>query len=113
MTVPTLDRLKTWLGLEQADTYDDEVLQVSLDAALAAQTLVVTYPLDDAGRASFPADLEDAVYIRAQRLAARRNSPEGIIGLTGGGGDFVATRVPAYDNDVLTLEGPYRNIPVA
>jgi len=110
---PDLEALKAWLGLEEADTYDDVVLQQSLDAALAAQALVCDYPTDDTGQPVFSPDLTDAIFLRAQRLAARRNSPEGIVGLSGVGGDFVSARVASYDNDVWQLEGPHRIIPVA
>lgn len=117
-TAPDLDSLKDWLDLEADDTSDDVVLQISLDAALAAQAQVVTYPTDPDDPTDPPPpvwtdDLVDAVYIRAQRLAARRNSPEGVVGLSGIGGDFVSARIPGYDADVAALEGPYRKIPVA
>ena len=113
MPTPTLEDLKSWLGLEAADTEDDVVLQESLDAASAAQAVVVAYPVDLFGDADFTDDLRTALFLRAQRLAARRNSPEGVVGLSGTGGDFVAARVPSFDNDVLHLEGPYRRIPVS
>jgi hypothetical protein len=114
MTTPTLDDLKAWLGLEASDAADDVVLQQSLDAALTAQASVVRYPVDEFGvEVVFDPALTNAVYLRAQRLAARRNSPEGIVGLSGTGGDFTAARVPAYDADVAALEAPYRVIPVA
>jgi hypothetical protein len=48
-----------------------------------------------------------------QRLAARRNSPEGIVGLGGVGGDFVAARLPSTDPDILRLEAPYARVVVA
>lgn len=105
---PTLSHVKAWLGIDPADTEDDVVLQESLDAALAAQALVVGYPSDLFGEGVMTPDLVEAVYLRTQRLAARRNSPEGIVGLTGTGGDLVGARVPAIDVDVLHLEGPYR-----
>lgn len=105
---PDLNQVKAWLGLEPEDSQDDVVLQESLDAALQAQAQVVCYPCDDFKQPTFTADLEEAVYLRTQRLAARRNSPEGVVGLTGVGGDFVGARVPPYDADVAQLEGPYR-----
>lgn len=110
---PTLQELKAWLGLAPDDTQDDVVLQESLDAALEQQARVVCYPRDGFGDAVFTADLRDAVMLRSQRLAARRNSPEGVLGLSGTGGDFVSARVPAYDADVAALEAPHRQIPVA
>jgi Phage gp6-like head-tail connector protein len=110
---PTLDDVKNWLGLDEDDTQDDVVLTESLNAALAAQGRVVFYPLNDADEEVLTDDLREALFLRTQRLAARRNSPEGVVGLAGTGGDFVSARVPSYDADVTQLEGPYREIPVA
>lgn len=110
---PDLAALKGWLGLDADDTEDDAVLQESLAAALEAQCLVVTYPHDEFDQPLMTSDLRDAIFLRAQRLAARRNSPEGVVGLSGLGGDFVSARMPAYDSDVWQLEGPHRKIPVA
>lgn len=111
--VPTLPELKAWLGLEESDTTDDVVLQESLDAAITAQVKVVTYPLSAGYEAMWTSDLREAVFLRAQRLAARRNSPEGVVGLAGTAGDFVSATLPSYDGDVERLEGPYRKIVVA
>lgn len=111
--VPTLTELKAWLGLEAGDAYDDVVLQESLDAGLVAQAQVVTYPVDGYGAPQFTSDLREALFLRAQRLAARRNSPEGVVGLAGGGGDFVAARLPSYDSDIDRLEGPSLKMVVA
>lgn len=111
---PDLDDVKKWLGLEASDVYDDAVLSESLAAALAAQALVVDYPLaGDPAEPTFTDDLAEAIYLRTQRLAARRNSPEGVVGFTDTSGDFVAARVPAGDYDVVRLEGPHLKIPVA
>lgn len=113
MALPNLDDLKSWLGLGLNDTADDVVLQESLDAATVAQAQVCTYPVDEFGDPVVSSDLREALFLRAQRLAARRNSPEGVVGLSGAGGDFVSARVPSYDADIDSLEGPHRRIPVA
>lgn len=110
MATPDLVSLKAFLGVQ--DTQDDPALQEALDAALAAQAVVVRYPTDAFGAPVFTDDLVLAVHLRAQRYIARRNSPEGVVGLSGLGGDFVGARVSSYDNDVFALEGPYRTIPV-
>jgi hypothetical protein len=110
--MPDLDAVKAWLGLEAADVQDDALLQTSLDAAIYSQGLVVTYPYTDASLTvlTCPADLYEAALLRTQRLAARRNSPEGVVGLSGTGGDFVGARVPTGDPDVLRLEGPWLRV---
>lgn len=113
---PDLSQVKAWLGLAPEDTQDDVVIQESLDAALAAQAVAVNYPLvlvDDVPTEVFTGDLEEAVYLRTQRLTARRNSPEGVVGITGAGGDFVGARVPPGDPDIFRLEGPYMKMVVA
>jgi hypothetical protein len=112
---PDLSDVKAWLGLDASDTTDDVVLEESLNAALVAQDRVCTYPLDDSDVPVefLDQDLREAVFLRTQRLAARRNSPEGVVGLSGAGGDFTAARVPSYDADIDSLEGPHRKIAVA
>lgn len=113
MATPTLESFKTFLGLEDSDTQDDDALQGALSAALSAQEAVVAYPVDLFGEASYTSDLELAVHLRAQRYMARRNSPEGVVGLSGSDGSFVGARIPSNDTDVTYLEGPYRKVVVA
>lgn len=111
---PTLPEVKAWLGLDPDDTTDDVVLSESLAAAIASQNAVCLYPVDeDTDEAYYSDDLVEAIYLRTQRLAARRNSPEGVIGLAGVGGEFVGARVPTGDPDILRLEGPHLNMVVA
>jgi hypothetical protein len=109
-TFPSLADLKAWLGLDASDTTDDTVLTDALAAACVAQAAVVAYPYDEAEppTAVLTADLETALFLRAQRLAARRNSPEGVVGFSDSTGDFVAARVPSGDYDVVRLERPSR-----
>lgn len=111
MSFPTLIDLKAWLSV--TDDADDIVLQESLDAAIEAQGQVVRYGTDAFGDPTVTSDLREALFLRAQRYAARRNSPEGVVGLSMGSGDFVAARVPSFDADVSHLEGPWRTLPVA
>lgn len=113
MGQPTLSDVKAWLGIATDDYSDDAVLTESLNAALAAQAQVCCYPVDGFGDPVFTDDLVTAIYLRTQRLAARRNSPDGVVGLTGAGGDFVGARVPSYDVDVAHLEGPHRKLVVS
>jgi hypothetical protein len=62
---------------------------------------------------TFTDDLTTAIWLRAQRLAARRNSPEGVVGISSGTGDFTGARLPATDVDVARLEAPWTVIGVA
>ena len=111
MDIPDLDDLKAWLGVSNA--VDDDVFEASLSAALAAQANTVDYPVDELGEVVMTDDLVEAVFLRAQRLAARRNSPEGVVGLSGIGGEFVGARLTSTDPDVTRLEGPYLKVVVA
>lgn len=110
---PTLGDVKEWLGLDPDDTVDDALLLTSLDAAIAAQVRVCSYPLDDVGDAIVDPDLYEAVLLRTQRYAARRSSPEGVVGISGTSGDFAAARLPSIDADIVRLEGPWLRTPVA
>ena len=107
---PSLQDLKDWLGLPEADAGDDLVLQSSLDAALESQAQIVVYPRDDFGEELYTADLTNAIYLRSVRLASRRNSPESVVGISGGEGDFISVRLPGVDVDVNRLESPYMRI---
>lgn len=112
-----MPEFKAWLGLESTDTADDVVLTDSLAAALASQATGVAYPPDPAdpegADQTFTPELRTAIWLRAQRLAARRNSPEGVVGLSSGSGDFAGARLPPTDVDVAKLEAPWRVIAVA
>ena len=75
---------------------------------------MVDYPVDDFGELLFTDDLREAVFLRTQRLAARRNSPEGVVGLSGGGGRL--RRRPGPSGTTPTwpqLEGSLPKIAVA
>ena len=111
--VPDLAAVKTWLGLDPTDDVDDELLQTSLDAAIAAQGRACRYPLDVDDVPYVEPDLYEALLLRTQRYAARRSSPEGVVGITGTGGDFAAARLPSADADIVRLEGPWLKIAVA
>jgi len=111
---PDLAEVKAWLGLDAEDTTDDVVLTESLMAGLAAQAMVVAYPVDiDTLEPVMPSDLREAIFLRTQRLAARRNSPEAVVGITGTGGDFVGARLTSTDPDIMRLEGPWLLIAIA
>lgn len=116
---PDLTGLKAWLGLDPEDTVDDVVLTDSLNAALSAQAMIVAYPpVPTSGRSEdvdrqFTPELTTAIWLRSQRLAARRNSPEGVVGISSGSGDFTGARLPSVDVDVARLEAPWTVIGVA
>ncbi|GAB3750056.1 head-tail connector protein [Microlunatus parietis] len=53
-----------------------------------------------------PASLGQAVRQLTARYFARRNSPDGFLGM----GEFGPARVPTVDRDVESLIGPYRPV---
>ena len=53
-----------------------------------------------------PADLVQAVVLRTARLLARRNSPDGIVGV----GEFGPVRIASIDRDIEHLEAPYKRV---
>lgn len=111
--MPDLAAVKEWLGLEVDDQVDDTLLETSLAAAIAAQERVCFYVADAEGNGVVTDDLYEAVLLRTQRYAARRSSPEGVVGISGTSGDFAAARLPSTDADIVRLEGPWLRTPVA
>lgn len=111
---PTLADVREWLGLtDPTDTQDDSLIQTSLDAAIAAQSRICFWPCNDDGDPEYDPDLYEACLLRCQRYMSRRSSPEGVIGLQGTDGDFVAARLPSIDADIVRLEGPFNKMVVA
>ena len=53
-----------------------------------------------------PASLRQAVVLLVGRYRARRNSPDGLVGM----GDLGVMRVPAADRDVAALIAPHRRV---
>jgi hypothetical protein len=56
-----------------------------------------------------PDDLVLAVCLQTQRLLARRNSPDGLVGM----GDLGMARVPVSDSDIASLIAPWRFVVVS
>ena len=110
---PTVDDVRHWPGLPSDDHLDDDLIQTSLDAAVAAQSRVCVWPCNDDGDAQYDPDLFEAALLRTQRYMARRSSPEGIVGITGTDGDFVGARLPSTDADIVRLESPFMKMVVS
>lgn len=92
------DRVKAWVGAERvpADVFDD-----AWGAAERYVTDRVSPRPDD--ETTPPADLVLAVNLLTSRYLARRNSPDGMVGL----GDLGTVQVPFADADVKRLLAPY------
>jgi hypothetical protein len=105
----TADEYKAFARIDPSDTSDD----VAIDEAVAAtvETLedraALAFATDVDGAPVYPAcpaRLHESGLLLVNRLLSRRNSPDGIVGLTDMG---TAARVASKDSDVLEMIGPF------
>jgi hypothetical protein len=106
--ITDFDAVKTWLG---DPVIPDDVIMAAYQAAdfyVAGRT---EYPTEDPDGLPLdvPDDLVLAVNLLTARYLARRNSPDGIVGL----GDLGPANVPVIDRDPERLMDPWRFFPVA
>jgi hypothetical protein len=103
---PDRDAYKAWARV--VDNFDD----VAIDDALAAVLTAIESrcPVLFGATPAVPDDAHQAALIWANRLLARRNSSEGVIGT---GGDLSAIRVGRWDPDVERLLAPYKDVVIA
>lgn len=97
---PTLADYKAYAGI--TDMTDDQVITTNLASAVATQRHELNLP--DMLLEGTDDGLVTATFLRVDRLRARRNSPDGIVGF----GEFGPARVSGADPDVVDLEAPYR-----
>lgn len=107
---PDMAAYKAWARIGTDDTVDD----VAIGAALAAVGLYVTEQaalLDDGGDdpVTIPADLYQACLLLTNRLLARRNSPEGVVGSN----DGTVVSIGRSDPDAARLIAPYAKAKLA
>lgn len=98
--ITDLEAVKAWLGAHP----DPDQVRTAWEAA-EAYVAQRTHVDDE----RVPGDLVQAVYLLTARYLARRNSPEGFVGL----GDLGPARLPVSDRDVERLIDPWRRFPVA
>lgn len=97
---PTVERYKAWARIAESDTLDDAAISEALAATEAYVAGQVTLlGADDA----VPADVGYACLLLTNRLLARRNSPEGVVGSI----DGVVADIGRYDPDTARLLSPY------
>jgi len=101
---PTVDDLRTYIGLPEASFGSDTLsnLEEALDASLELVESRVNLPVG-ATASDYPSPVRMAVLLTAHRLWKRRTSPEGVAGF----GDLGAIRITAVDADVEQLLSPY------
>lgn len=100
--VTTAEQVTAWLGSPNLDP------NLITEAWLAAEAYVRERTLWDT-TGTPPDSLVQAVDLLSARYLARRNSPDGIVGL----GDLGPAQVPFSDIDVERLINPWRFFPVA
>lgn len=100
--ITTLEQVKAWLGSPNLDE------GLIADAWLAAEAYVQERTQYD-WLLNVPDSLVQAVDLLTARYLARRNSPDGMVGL----GDLGPAQVPYSDIDVERLINPWRFFPVA
>lgn len=97
--ITTLEAVVTWVGTKNNET----LVKTAWEAAEAYIGERTEYEGDP------PAGLVQAVNLLTARYLARRNSPDGVVGM----GDLGPARVPLIDRDVERLMDPWRAFPVA
>jgi hypothetical protein len=106
----TLEQYKAWARI--TDTMDDEAIQQNIDAVDAKFRLILrpdvfapvpAHPINPPTAGQVPADVTEAGLLYVNRLLSRRNSPDGVVGVSDVG---TATILP-QDSDIKRLLGPY------
>lgn len=101
--ITTLEDVLAWLG----PGHDQAVVEQAYEAAegwVGKRVRWEIIPVDPPTPA--PDDLVQAVRFVTARYLARRNSPDGMIGM----GDLGVARVPVTDADIRSLINPYRRV---
>jgi|SRR5215472_7089215 len=107
----TLEDYKAWARIDASDTTDDVAISQAVAASMEALEIraPVAFALDEAGDPlPVPSSLEQAGLLLTNRLMARRNSPDGIVGVS----DMGTARVLSYDADIQTLISPWTEMVV-
>lgn len=98
---PTVDDYKAWARI--TDARDDVAIAQALDAVLTAidarcPALAVLQPV-------VPDDVFYAALLWVNRLLARRNSPDGVVGVA----DLGVATVMSFDRDIAQMLSPWRD----
>lgn len=111
----TVDDYKAFARIDPTDTTDDAAISEAV--AAASETLEIRAPLafpydPDTGEPLFtdaPASLHEAGLLLTNRLMSRRNSPDGVVGVS----DMGTARIVSYDADINALVGAWTESVVA
>jgi hypothetical protein len=98
----TLDDYKAWARI--TDTLDDDAIQHSIDAVNGKFQLILRPEVwSEPGPASVAPDVVEAGLLYVNRLLARRNSPDGVVGVS----DLGTATIQPFDADIKRLLGPW------
>jgi len=110
----TPDEYKGWARIDASDTTDDVAIGEAVNASMETVEMraPVAFATDSTTGAplypSCPSSIHEAGLLLTNRLMARRNSPDGIVGVS----DMGTARVLSYDADIQTLISPYTEMVV-
>lgn len=103
----TVAGYKAWARIAETDSLDDDAISASVAAATVAIEIraLRAFTLVDVDGADLPvpADVVEAGYLLTNRLMSRRNSPDGVVGVS----DMGTATIVAKDADIAGLLGPW------
>jgi len=101
MAAFTLDDYKAWARI--TDAVDDVAIQQAMDAVSNHFDLILRPVIWSDPPQPPPADVIQAGFLYVNRLLARRNSPDGVVGVS----DLGTATIQPYDSDIKRLLGPW------
>jgi hypothetical protein len=107
----TTDAYKAWARIDPADTADDVAIGAATAASQEALELRAPagFAVDEAGDPlPVPAMIVQAGLLLTNRLMSRRNSPDGVVGVS----DMGTATILSYDADISQMVGPWTEMVV-
>ena len=92
----TVDEYKAHYRIDPGDTTDDAAIAEVVAAAMERIESVAVKAFTDDTLARVPWTVHEAGLLQANRLMARRNSPDGVVGVS----DMGTATVLSYDADI-------------